>query len=286
MKRTLLFIFLVAQTYCFAQLKGFSVQTGTNFPLIPQLEHTSQVTALSPTTGYTSIIVNAGELRESYEGQPGFYAQTNWNHQISSRFFMSVGAGYDLLRFKRAVEVVRIEEVVLTPVMPVPGQTGTPYGVIYAGDWDRSEEGMVFIGRPADPNMGSDDNRVGRTTANYLKTRLLAGTSFYYGRVAVKAGFTASYLLSAHSYQWHYETVLTPSTGGFSSQMSVIRANITQGMSRINAGAVLEASLYATKNIGIDFSATHHVTPLYTSEMQSAGKAKLNTLSFGVSYRF
>ena len=139
-----------------AQIKNLSIQAGLNYPLIKDVERDHEITNLLilPSSGFNSTVITAG-VKESFSSKLGFQLGGQFDYDVSRKFFLTSGVSVSYVRFQRTIMVTGLNnggvEVRIPNLTTIVGQ---PFGVIYAGDFQRDPNGNVIV-RPPDPVIPS-----------------------------------------------------------------------------------------------------------------------------------
>jgi hypothetical protein len=259
-----------------AQLKNFTLHADTNLPLIRSVEKNAVIAALPiPTTsGYSYMAVNVGGLKESYTPKAGFRLGSKVDYSISKQFFITVGISLDYLRYQRSIEITKINSSP-SSTMPTPIVSGKPFGTFYGVPLLRDQNGNPILESNGSIGIAKKSEDFGNTTTLSLQVPVTVGKSFQ-DKFLVKTGIIFNYLMRATEVR---QSVTMPA-------VTVIEEKQTskEGFNEFLTGATIQATYLPSPKIGIDVTAQKFFTPIYTGSYQSAGKAKLNTVSLGLSY--
>lgn len=262
-----------------AQLKNFTLHADTNLPLIRSVEKNEIMAALplATTSGYSYMAVNVGGLKESYTPKAGFRLGSKIDYSISKQFFITVGISLDYLRYQRSIEVTKINSSP-TSTMPTPIVFGKPFGTFYGVPLLRDQNGNPILESNGSIAIAKKSEDFGNTTTLSLQVPVAVGKSFLEEKFLVKTGIVFNYLLRATEVR---QSVTMPA-------ITVIEEKQTtkEGFNEFLTGATIQCTYLLSPKIGIDVTAQKFFTPIYTGGYQSAGKAKLNTISLGLSYSF
>jgi hypothetical protein len=258
-----------------AQLRNFTLNVNTNLPLISSVEKNEVMAGLPIATaaGYSYMAVNVGGLKESYTPQVGFGLGSNVDYSISKQFFISVGISLSYLRYQRSIEITRINSSP-SSTMPLPIASGKPFGSFYGVPLQRDQNGNPVVESNGSFAIAQKSEDFGNTTTLSLQVPVCIGKSFLKEKVLVKTGIVFNYLLRATEIR-QSNTIPTN---------TVIEEKQTEGFNEFLTGATIQATYLLSPKIGIDVTADKFFTPIYASSHQWAGKAKLNTVSLGLSY--
>jgi hypothetical protein len=260
-----------------AQLRNFTLTVDTNLPLIRSVEKNEVRAALPfPTTsGYSYMAVNVGGLKESYTPQIGFGLGSEVDYSFSKQFFVSVGISLSYLRYQRSIEITKINS---TPssTMPIPIVSGKPFGSFYGVPLQRDQNGNPILESNGSVAIAKTSEDFGNTTTLSLQVPVCIGKFFFKEKFLVKTGVVFNYLLRA--------TEVRQSNINSTNTIIEEKQTTKEGCNEFLTGATIQASYLLSPKFGIDVTAEKFFTPIYSTSRQSAGKAKLNTVSLGLSY--
>jgi hypothetical protein len=260
-----------------AQLKNFTIHADANLPLIRSVENSEVMAALPiPTTsGFSFIPVNVGGLKESYTAKAGFRLGSKIDYSISKQFFITIGISLDYLRYQRSIEITKLNSTP-SPTMPTTIVFGKPFGSFYGVPLLRDQNGNPIVGSNGSVAIAKRSEDFGNTTTLSLQVPVCIGKSFLKEKLVVKTGIIFNYLLSATQVT---QSITTPTTTFIEEKQTT-----KEGFNEFLTGATMQGTYLVSPKIGIDVTVQKFFTPIYTGSYQSAGKAKLNTVSLGLSY--
>jgi hypothetical protein len=268
-----------------------AVSININQPFIQDVKQRDLITPLpiSPATGYYSVSnTNFGELKETYDEKPGIGVQVKILYSISAKIFISTGLDLSFLRYKRSIEVADLYDT-----QNIIGHSWLTNVRAANGDLIFNQNG----GFTYDPPMifGPSD-KIGKTSAFFAGAPVLVGTTFLNEKLTILGGGIFSLPITASTYEQEliFEYDGKFSLGGVGSGAPFVfsgskvhqqdtRKNVTYHF-KPSAGLMMQISYRLLKKLQADLTMQKNFTPIYKSEYQSAGKAKLNLLSLGISY--
>jgi hypothetical protein len=257
-----------------AQIKNFRFGASVNAAIIPDVISKSEITLTGIPNFGSDVLLNIGIIRETYEIQPGFNLKLSFDGRMSQRFFFTTGLTFSYLKYKRTIiidEVSGLGNIDLPwPGAPSSGITqylGLVSSALFDGEIDL--QNIPILGElDFDPN----DERIGNTTIYTIQVPFLIGTSVFKKKVGLRAGVLASYVLDANSYEVFF--------------LSMGENNTSEQFTPFSGAVVAQIDFNITKGIALELSGQHFVTPLYTKKYQVAGRAMLNSVSAGLSFKF
>lgn len=251
---------------------------------------------IDPTSGYSVTYFNVGKLRETYNEEPGIGLQTKILYSISPKIFVSTGLDLSFLRYKRSIEVDDLYDNDARIII------GSSFPFLTDPDGNRivNRDGTFAIDQS---RIFGPTDKTGKTTVWNVGIPILAGTTFLNDKLTISMGgiFSVPVTASTYEHELVYEYGQVIWIGGVDENgdypMNIIgqdryqfrqqdtKKNVTKQF-KPSAGLMMQIGFRLWKKFQADLTMQKNVTPIYKSEYQSAGKAKLNLLSFGFSYSF
>lgn len=266
MKNALLIAFILTAISSPAQIKRIVFKVAANHPFIAEQEESVLMTIPVPlaSVGYTAYTLKNG-LSEHYDGKVGFDLGGGIDYAVGQRFFFHTGLNASYLRYKKMVKVHAIDGMETLPLPVGPAVPGKPFGEIVGGGT-----------RPH--TIGTTAENLGETTTLYMQVPVMFGASVARNKLLFRAGTTLSLLARATTYR----SLFVFNANGVT--LSEYQDKTTDGYTSFLVAATAHATYMVTGHVGIDITASKFLTPIYTSEQRSAGKAKYAVISLGVSY--
>ncbi|MBL0744718.1 outer membrane beta-barrel protein [Chryseolinea lacunae] len=260
MKKILLSVFVLSSFWCSAQTR-FMFGAGANLSHVSSMSKDVTIAVAIPqSTGFSAYSIEA-VLHERYEGRAGFQAGMKTDIPLSSRFFISTGLTASWIRYQRFATLenfpVGIEQ--LTTVT-----AGSPMGSIVMGNWETN----VATPRPVALMAAGD----GKVTQLYAQVPVLAGLSFFDGKLVARAGATFGLLAHASENKNRYD---------FATQTFETYKDTDKGAyQKAQVSGTLEATYFIGHRLGIDLSASRGITSLYSD----SNTPHVSTVMLGLNY--
>lgn len=274
MKKSVLLALILIAFNGQAQFKNLSLRVAATYPVINNVTERADlnVVPISPSSGYSTTWVRVGSIRQSFDGKVGIDISGRFNYFVSERFFLSSGISATCTRYQRNVNVESINEI-SQPTVALPATTpGVTIGSMFGTITLRDVNGDP-INHVASIIQSPD---LGNSTLWNMQVPLLAGTTFFRNRLYVKAGPVFSYLLYASEVRQRYDLRTT--------SISDYKDTSKDGFNEFSTSGILETTFQATKRFGVDLTAQHFFTSLYSTNDSPESKVRCNNFTIGVSY--
>lgn len=274
MKKSVLLALILIAFNGQAQFKNFTIRIAATYPVIKSVEESAalNLVPISPSTGYSVSWVRVGSIKQSFEGKVGYDFSGRFNYHVSDRFFLSSGISATCTRFQRTTKVESINEI-SQPTIPLPSSTpgttiGSMYGTIVLRDINGDPINQIaFV---------TQSPELGNSTIWNLQVPLMAGTSFFSNKFQIKAGPVFSYLLYASEVRQKYD----PGTSSIGNYKDTSK----NGFNEFLTSGMLETTFQATKKFGVDLTAQHFFTSMYSNDDEPVSKVRCNNFTIGISY--
>jgi hypothetical protein len=281
MKKIPLLFLSICSIPSFGQKVSFSVHAGVSVPFIATVEKSisaPMVAIASVSENFRSV--NLGAIQEKYDAKGGLNLSGTLDIKASG-FFFSTGLGVQVLRFNRSEHITNLSEdvAIRRSFDPNLNLGGSPLiiGFDTSGGF-----------RPIQPmNESVLPSPNGSVTNTFIRMPFLIGRSFFKNKVTISGGVTFSYLLHASAYEQYYDFTSwgqAQSTLGYQRSVTESKINAKERFTILCPGLVGELA-YHISIVSLHLTFQRNLNPIYVSEYQSAGKAKLNILTLGVGCR-
>lgn len=260
MKKILLSIFVLSSFWCSAQTR-FMFGAGANATHISSMSEDVSITVDIPrSSGFSSYTVKA-IIHERYEGGVGFQAGMKADIPVSSRFFFSTGLSASWVRYQRFATI----EGLPTGLEQVSAITaGSTMGSILMGNWGTGTTTPRLV-----PLTPAGD---GKVTQLYAQVPVLAGLSFFDGKLVTRAGATVGLLAHASENRNRYDYA----TQSFETYKDTDK----EAYQNVQVSGTIDATYFIGPRLGIDLSANHGITSLYSD----SNNPHLTTVMLGLNY--
>jgi hypothetical protein len=273
MRQSLLLLFLFGAFSSFGQISNLQLSVAPNYTIIPSVTKTNSVAPLTANYGYLSLPAQPiASTRESYEGRPGLSLAIQGDYKFTSRFFVTTGLGVDYYRYQRIVKVAALSSqddarfTTWSTYYVSQGTTvGQPYGQIRALDVE-----AIAVTQ-------SSDN-AGKTSVLFVQIPVMAGTSFFKGKLTTSGGFAFSAVVHASEVR----TVYAGATDGFVDKT----VDNTSDFQKFNVSGVVCVAYHFTEHFALHSTGSKSFSPLYSKETQGGDVTRMGAVSVGVRYTF
>lgn len=276
MKKSVLLALILIAFDGHAQFTNFTLRASAAYCLINSMETNSTINTvpISPSSGFTSVIVSVGSIKQSFKSKLGFDISGRFKYGVSNRFFLSSGLSATLIRFQRTFKIESLNEMSQPAIPLFPSTQGVTVGSMFGNISPRGGNGNII----KQIELSSQSPELGNTNTWNLQFPILAGTSFFKEKFVVKVGLAFSYLLYASEVKQRYDLQ--------TATISDHKDTSKKGFNEFLTSGVGETTFQATKKLGVDVTAQHFFTPIYSTDNESNDKARCNNFTVGISYNF
>ncbi len=267
MRRLLLILLIGSFLPICAQVKNFSVQISSNFPIISDVIKKSTIQRIIPSSSGLFITTNAGTVKESYNEKPGFNITTKFQVYQFKGLTIESGLSVQFYRYTRLAHVSGLSGL---NSIQIPISTGIPIGTIMGYQLPRDPSGAILLNPGLEPSAN-----LGKTTTLYLQLPITIGRSFLKNRLVLQGGLASNFLLNATEYKEKYSV----QTG-----LSEYKDTHAGGFSKFIVSGIFRTTYFVAKNIGLDLEYHRSFNSIYSAS--PVGKSYYNIFSVGASYHF